>query len=320
MAKIQKNFSLQTKQAVLIVDQNAAAYPFLHFRLFDKPFVFHLLDQFLQTVTFINDLIIVIHENNHQIRQIIKQYALQKPIKIKVFSTKDPTDFAAFLFSLSSFVQPSFFLSSLCSLESAFQILELSQWQAKALFAVDQKENLLYTYLLPQNFLQFLDQSQPDLAWKNLLAQYAQLHQIKNVVFTQEKELPQKITEKVSIKDKNSDFWLDYCQKSLAQSTEFNLSSSTNITIAPTSRLLKNNFVQENTQIGEYCVLENCYLGKNCHVGNFCHLQNTILEDNCHITHYTNLQESYLNPQTIIDQSFQSYQHKILAPKNKNPQ
>ena len=140
------------------------------------------------------------------------------------------------------------------------------------------------------------------------------------MVFTQEKELPQKITEKVSIKDKNSDFWLDYCQKSLAQSTEFNLSSSTNITIAPTSRLLKNNFVQENTQIGEYCVLENCYLGKNCHVGNFCHLQNTILEDNCHITHYTNLQESYLNPQTIIDQSFQSYQHKILAPKNKNPQ
>lgn len=317
MAKIQKNFSLQTKQAVLIIDQNAPVYPFLNFRLFGQPFLFHLFNQFFQTVTFIDDLIVVINENDKQTRQTVRQYALQKPVKIRVFNTKNPGDFSSFLISLVPFIQPSFFLGSLCSLETAFQIFELSQWQAKALFAVDQKENLLHTYLLPQNFLQFLDQSQPDLAWEKLLAQYAQLHQTKNVVFTQVEEMAQKITEKVSTKDKNSDFWLDYCQKSLMNLTSFDLVSSANITLAPTARLHKNNLIQENTQIGEYCVIENCYLGKNCHIGNFCHLQNTILEDNCHITHYTNLQESYLSPNTIIDQTFQSYQQQILSPKEK---
>ncbi len=306
MAKIQKNFSLQTKQAVLVVDQNAPAYPFLNFRLFNRPFLFHLLDQFFQTAVFINDLIIVVSNSDVQIRQTIRQYALQKPIKIRIFSTKNPNEFSSFLTSLSTFIQPSFFFASLCSLNAAFQIVELSQWQAATIFAIDQKENLLHTYLFSQNFLKFLDESQPDLAWKNLLAQYAQLHQVKNVVFDQAKETT-----------KNSDFWLDYCQKSLHNLTTINFSSSLNLTIAPTVRLLKNNLIQENTKIGEYCIIENCYLGKNCQIGNFCHLQNTILEDNCQVIHYTNLQKSYLSPNTIIDQTFQDYQRKILSPKTK---
>ena len=313
MVKIQKNFSLQTKQAVLIVDQNAPAYQFLNFHLFHQPFIFHLLNQFFQTATFINDLIIVINENDQQIRQTIKQYALQKPVKIRIFSTKSPLEFSSFLVSLSSFVQPSFFFGSLCSLNVAFQVVELSQWQANTIFAVDQKGNLLHTYLFSQSFLKFLDESQPDLNWQNLLAQYAQLTKVKNVVFAQNQEL-----EKLTIsKDENSDFWLNYCQKSLTDLNQFNLFSAQNLAIAPTTRLHKNNLIEDGAQIGEYCVIENCYLGKNCQIGNFCHLQNTIIEDNCHLTHYINLQQSYLSPKTTIDKVFQSYQAKILSPNQK---
>ena len=316
MVKIQKNFSLQTKQAVLIIDQNAPAYQFLNFHLFRQPLIFHLLNQFFQTATFINDLIIVINEDDQQIRQTIKQYALQKPVKIRVFSTKNPLDFSSFLVSLSPFVQPSFFFGSLCSLSVAFQIVELSQWQANTIFAVDQKENLLHTYLFSQSFLKFLDESQPDLNWQNLLAQYAQLQQVKNVVFDQEKESQQK-QNGLKNEEKNRDFWLDYCQKSLTNLDQLALFPAQNLAIAPTTRLHKNNLFEDGVQIGEYCVIENCYLGKNCQIGNFCHLQNTIIEDNCHLTHYINLQQSYLSPKTTIDKVFQSYQAKILSPNQK---
>lgn len=307
MAKIKRNFSLHTQQAVLTVDFRSLVFPFLDWSLLGQPFIFRLLDQLIQDHHLLTDLIIVTPEEASDLRQLIRSYALQKPLKIRLVSSANPLNFKAVLLQLRHFLQPSFFLFTLDNQSANFQMTELLNWQAAAVFAVDQNEKLFHTYLFHQQFLTFLDQNDPALSWSSLLAQFAQNFPTKSVTFER---------SPADAKMTGSDFWLAHCQKSLAtlHSQDFPLPNQ--VQLAPTVRISGDLTFTDNVRVGEFSLLAGpSYLGKNCQIGNFCHLQNVIIEGGAVLPDYSNLQDCYVAANTHLTKSFQSYQQQILQNK-----
>ncbi len=311
MTKIRRQFFPSPHQAVLIINPNSYSFNFLSWSLCGQPFIIYLLENLTFQCPFLHDLIVITPENSLDLRQLIRNYALEKPLKIRVFSSQE-TIITPYLFDqIKPFLQTSFFLFALDNQNASFQIKELRNWQADLVVATDQNENLLQTYFIQQKFLDFIANSDPGVTWSSLLAQFAQSHRLKSVVFEDQTSLS------ASSYLQASDFWLSICQKSLASLTPVYLQPP-DFSLASTVRGFQKTFFGSQSQVGEYTVFSGPnYIGKNCRIGNFCHLHQVIIEDNVTLPNYLELSHCYIGHNHHFTQSFCSEQNKVFSPLEK---
>lgn len=288
MSKTKKNPLKAPTQVVISLDVQTQLGQFADKELFGKPVIEHLLTQLLKNTPF-RDLIIVLDQHATQLRQQIRALALHLPIKIRILSQTQTSTLANDLLLAAPYLQEEFFFTTIDNEAANFQLRQLSNYQADGVFAVDQNQNLLDSYLFKKKFLDFLSNQTPDKPWPAILSAFSVDFLVKNVQFDSLNitETPAKNLE---------EFWLTKIQnwwpEILPQSK-----ISPQAQIAPTARLKGKVVIESGARINEYSVIEGpAYIGKNSKIGCFCHLQQVVVEKENLVDDYTKIEKKYLGP------------------------
>lgn len=286
MSKTKKNPLSAPTQIIVHLDIQAPLGQFATRDFFGQAFIEFFIKQLLKGAAW-DDLIIICDQHADQLRSEIKRLALHLPIKIRVLSQTQVSNFANDLLLAAPYLQPEFFLLDFENQAANFQLRQLSNYQADGVFAVDQEQNLLNSYLLKKKFIDFLQKQPPDKSWEAILSAFSVDFLVKNVVFDSS------VVAAAAPKNPETLWWQQLQKYWQFRGDKSQISPQAQI--APTVRLRGPVVIEASASINEYSVIEGpAYLGKNSTVGCFCHLQNVVIEKNETIVDYTSLKEKYL--------------------------